>query len=320
MAAIGVLWSLLHPWQGNAAPLPAAYVAVAAPGPRVCQGGVEQPGPPWYFEGPQLEAEAGEAGTGGKAGTAESTATATAVCAGGAPALSPEEALKHLGRPLPALYPGLHPDGRVLAVEVTVAVRHGGKLLLGARAPCPAAARGAPAGGADGGDAPGTGGAPDGGAPDGGDGRPLSRCREGDARGRPLALLPQKDGEVAAPVLLDPRVLPGSVRRMIGRKSLAARGRFVGEGLSVAAVFKLRGQAVQLAVFGDSGGLRLHQSVRWRSGRGQSAKPAALFTVPGLAGPGPGPGQDGLLLIGEGDDGAVPLLIQFDGKSLRTYP
>jgi hypothetical protein len=247
-------------------------------------------------------------------------------------ALPPEEAAKRLGRPLPAIYYGLYQDGRVLPLEVTVAVWQGGKLLLGAQAPCPAAAGadgGQPGeGGADGGQ-PG-GGAPDGGQADGGAALPRARCQAAgaggagaggrSAGGRPLALLPRKDSEVASPAVLDPRVLSGSVRRMIGRKSLAARGRFVGEGQSVAAVFKLRGQTVQLAIFGEGGGLRLHQSVRWRGGRGASAKPVALYTVPGLTGPEQGQGRDGLLLIGEGDDGAVPLLIQFEGKSLRTYP
>lgn len=326
---MGVLWLLLHPLETEggagagtrdrpASPEEdgrAVYVAAAAPGSKVCQGGVEQAGPPWYFEGPGAEEKTG------------------AGCADGVPAaLPPEEAARRLGRPLPAIYYGLYPDGRVLPLEVTVVVWQGGKLLLGAQAPCPAGAGAdggqSGAGAADGGQ-PGAGAA-DGGQADGGAGAPGARCPPGEARGagagggrpggRPLALLPRKEGEVATPAVLDPRVLSGSVRRMIGRKSLAARGRFVGEGQSVAAVFKLRGQTVQLAVFGEGGGLRLHQSVRWRGGRGASAKPVALYTVPGLTGPAQGPGGDGLLLIGEGDDGAVPLLIQFEGKALRTYP
>jgi hypothetical protein len=195
-----------------------------------------------------------------------------------------------------ALYQALYPDGRTGPLQVIGLSQNSERLLARPPGACPPAA------------GPGS---PDAGTPD----MDMAPCQP-PREGAPLALLLAATEPIDTPQLLSGAAITGVVRRRIGRQSLAARGRLIGSGASVAAVWKRRGEALQLAVFGEDGALRLFQNVPWRRTKKVAARPTAMFTLPDLA----GPGQDGLLLVGAADSGPIYLVLQFVGRSVRAYP
>ncbi|MCS6915786.1 MAG: hypothetical protein RMK29_15645 [Myxococcales bacterium] len=209
-------------------------------------------------------------------------------CEGGVPRAQPPAAVvASLGLERPVAM-ALHPDGRTCPVEVLGAIRQGRQALLlaqpsRAEPPSPAAPE---HGGAD--------------------------CAS--PAGPALALLLRPQQPCAPPPPLGP--LPGVLRRRIGRHSLPAFGHFVGGGRSLAAVFRRRGDAAQLAIFGEDGALRLHQAVPWRADRKGAVQPRALYPVCDLG----GPGRDGLLLVGTAGAEPIYRLLAFDGHAVRAYP
>lgn len=254
-----------------------ALWAAPAPGPTYCDPeGRPQPMPPMVFALPTP------------------LPVSAPDCEGGWPQALPPPAVAAalaLERPVGM---ALYPDGHTSPVEMLGAVQQGTLALVLARPAC-AAPR------------PTTPGAspsiPEG---SGGDCPPPT--------GPALALLLRPQQPCAPPS--PPGPLPGVLRRRVGRQSLPAFGRFVGSGRSLAVVFRRRGDAAQLAVFGEDGALRLHQAVPWRWGRKQAARATALYPVPDLG----GPGQDGLLLVGSTGTEPIYLLLAFDGRSVRVYP
>ncbi len=131
-----------------------------------------------------------------------------------------------------------------------------------------------------------------------------------------LALLLQPSATAPAPGPPSAASISGVVRRRVGRQSLLAHGRFVGKGTSWAAIFKLRAEAVQLAIFGEDGSLRLYQTVPWRSSRNLRAKPVVIHTITDLS----APGRDGLLITGSGDGPvSAALVLEFGERSLTPY-